>query len=100
MSQGLTAGAVPSGNQQIQNIQTIGTSTEAISLVDTTTGGYVLLKNLDATNYIEISDDNATAHPLVKLLAGQVAIFPTEAAAIYAKANTGACNLLVFACSL
>jgi len=53
------------------------------------TPGYVYVRNMDTTNYVEVG---ITASYTIKLLAGDFALFPA-AAAIYAKANTAACNV-------
>ena len=73
-------------------LQTIGTSVEAVSLGDIATLGYVLAQNKDATNYVTISTDAGGANPVVRLRAGELALFRANAA-IYAQANTAACNV-------
>lgn len=70
-------------------VQEIGTSEEALAEADVGTPGYVLIKNLDATNYVEVGIEGQYA---IKLLAKEVALFRADAA-IYAKAATAACNV-------
>jgi hypothetical protein len=83
------------GDQPVDHVQEIGTSEEAITLNEAGKGGYCLLENLDATNFIEIRPDTGVAD-LIKLLPGDVALFRiTGDAAPYAAANTAACNMRV-----
>lgn len=72
-------------------IAIIGTgSHEAIPLGDLGTPGFVLLRNLDDTNYVEVGKDSTGSFvPFLKLKAGEPAIFRLSSAAPYAKANTG-----------
>lgn len=76
------------GNKQVQ---AIGTSDEVLPLGDVATIGYVMLKNLDATNYILVGSDG-TLYP-IRLKPGEVALMRWNEAAIHAKANTAICNL-------
>lgn len=89
------------GEQGTQNVQIVGTSTEAIDVGDVSTIGYVLLKNLDSTNYVEVAlATPATTQIFTKLRAGDIAIFPAATATMYAIANTAPVNLLVLAIEL
>ena len=85
-----------SGDQMITNVQAIGTSNEAIVLGDISLPGVVMFKNMDATNYIELALDSSTTQVFSKLLAGESTLVHAVAA-IYARANTASCNLLVVA---
>ena len=79
-----------SGDSFTHVIQEIGTANEAISIGgDVGTWGYVYLKNLDSTNYVEVG---LTSSYSIKLKAGEVAMF-RAAAALYAQANTAAVDL-------
>ena len=70
-------------------VQEIGTSEEVLAQgADLGTPGYVLVKNLDSTNYVEIGSTTGVYD--IKLLAGQPALWPHNSATIYAKANTAA----------
>lgn len=90
--------AVPSGNQAIQNIQTIGTSAEAISLGDVGPG-YIFFRNLDGTNYVDLGVENTAVTPVViRLKAGEGILIPTNNASWWGKANTAAVDLQVCAC--
>jgi len=57
--------------------------------------GYVYVKNLDATNYLELGPDGSAS--AVKLLAGQWCLFPVAGTALYTRANTAAVDF-EFAC--
>jgi len=93
--------ATMAGDQMLSNVQIIGTSAEAITFGDVSTIGYVLLKNLDATNFVEIALDSAVStQKFAKLLALDMMLFPASTATMYAKADTANVNLLVQAVEL
>ncbi len=79
-----------------RTVQSVATSEEALSLGDAGTGGYLFLRNLDATNYVSLRQGTGQAN-FVRLEAGEVAMFrmDTAATAPFAVANTAAVNLLV-----
>ena len=84
-----------SGESYNKSIQVIGTSNEQIGVAsDIGTYGYMFLKNLDSTNYIEIADEDATNY-FCKLKAGEFAMFRAADADYWARANTASCNLEV-----
>lgn len=70
-------------------VQEIGTSEEALTEADVGTPGYVFIKNLDDTNFVEVG---IAGQYCIKLKAGEVALFRADAA-IFAKADTTACNV-------
>jgi len=74
--------------------QAVGTSAhEALDVGDVATPGWCYLRNLDATNFVEIGVDVTGAFaPLIKLKAGEPAVIRL-AAAPYAKADTAAVKL-------
>jgi hypothetical protein len=90
------------GTPSIANVQIVGTTTEALLIGDITNIGYVYLKNLDATNFVQVGLNTpvADADSFITLLAGECAVFPTRLEVIYAKANTAPCNVQVVAVSL
>lgn len=100
---GLTLSANPvnaitlAGNDLQGNVQNIGTSSEQIVLTDIGTAGFVFLKNIDATNFISISIVNpaVAGTSFAKLLPGEWCFVPTPQTAIYAIADTGACDLQI-----
>ena len=80
------------GDAFTHQVQEIGTSEETVAQgADVGTPGYMFVKNLDSTNYIEIGV--TTGVYTVKLLAGEFALFRCAGATIYAIAYTGACDL-------
>lgn len=91
-----------SGTPSIANTQIIGATTEALVLGDVTAVGYIFLKNLDPSNFIEISlaTPVVAGAAFVTLLPGECALIPTRLETIYALANSAPCNLLVVAASL
>lgn len=75
------------GTKCVKNVQSIGNAAEALYVGDMTTPGYMAAKNLDATNYVEIRD-GADGADLVKLLAGELALFRLATNAPYAISNS------------
>lgn len=75
----------------IRNVQTIGTSEEALALGDIVTPGFAMFKNLDDTNFVEIGTTGFV--PFVKLEPGQMCILPLATTAPYARADTAAVDL-------
>ena len=72
----------------------VGTSEETIAFGDVTPN-YVLIQNLDTTNYVEVGPDSTGMVALVRLEAGEIAIFPmTSGVTLKAQANTAACNVM------
>lgn len=80
------------GDKYVSGVQEIGTEAEELTLGGITSPGYCVLKNLDGTNYVTIRD-GAEGDDLVKLLAGDVAIFRLGSATPYALADTAAVDL-------
>ena len=86
------------GSEMTQHTQSIGTTAETLSLGDITgVPGAIVIKNLDATNYIELGGDSGLTVFKIKLLAGQFVAFQPTAATIYAKANTAAVRVQIVA---
>jgi len=52
------------------------------------TPGYIMIKNLDTSNYVEVGSTTGVYD--IKLLAGDIAVWRHNSATIYAKANTAA----------
>jgi hypothetical protein len=70
--------------------------TQAIPTSDTTltipaAPGYVYIKNLDATNYVQVGPD--ATNWFLRVKAGQIALFPIEGTAMHMKANTATVNV-------
>lgn len=79
-----------SGTHFTAEVQDIGITAEALDVgADIGTIGFLLIKNLDATNYVEIGSDNAVANNVALILPGQaVPIKPKSGVTLYGKANT------------
>jgi hypothetical protein len=73
----------------VQEISSSSNSAIEMTEAEIGTPGYIMLKNLDDTNYIQVGLSNQW---VVKLFPGQFALFPV-AADLYAKADTAACDL-------
>jgi len=85
-----SASVTVTGDSFIHNVQSIDTSEEVVlEGTDLGTPGYMWIKNLDATNYVDVG---LTGAYQVRLKAGEIALYRVaSSAAIYALANTGAC---------
>ncbi|NBR87386.1 MAG: hypothetical protein EB141_13335 [Verrucomicrobia bacterium] len=91
-----------SGSTNIANVQTVGTTSEQLSLGDVSSPGYLFLKNLDATNFVvfDLNNPAVASTAFCTLLPGEGAVIPTRRTAIYAKADTASCNVFVEMLSL
>ena len=78
------------GTNASSGTQSIGTSAEALAKGDIGTVGFLLLKNLDPTNYVELSQDAGSTF-FGRILPLGVASLPVSATNIHVKANTAAC---------
>lgn len=92
-----SAQATMAGDQMITNVQAVGTDAEALLLGDVSSLGFVFVRNLDATNFVELSLESDGSSPFAKLLAGEFAVFPAATATMYAIADTAGCNVQVVA---
>jgi hypothetical protein len=81
------------GDTPISAVQSIGTADETLSLGEISTLGYMIAKNTDATNFVEIGHTSGT-YP-IKLKAGEFCAFRVGSGmtAIHAKSDTAACLL-------
>lgn len=101
----LTATRTNTGADVGNLTQNIGTSDEALAIpADIGTEGEVAIKSLDATNYIELSYDTGgsfDAYKFAKVRPGGLLLFtpayPTGKTSIYARANTSAVYIQLFA---
>ena len=87
--QGLTF--TMSGTEYIKNVQSIGTSEEAL-IVGDVTPGFILMKNLDPTNFVSFRSATGATNT-VKLKPGEIALFRSSGAAPFMIADTGACRV-------
>lgn len=81
------------GTAVASGIRSASTSWTSQSIV--AAPGYVYVKNLDSTNYLELGPDGTAS--MVKLKAGQWGIFPIAGTTLYTRANTAAVDF-EFAC--
>ena len=93
----LTDSVTVTSTSFLHHIQNVGTSEEAVNLGDVAAGGYALFRNLDATNYISLSDATGTGL-FIRMLAGEFALFRLDDAATapFAVADTSACDMEVW----
>lgn len=90
-----------SGTNMLTLVQNIGTSYEALTLtdIDTASEYWVLLRNKDATNYVEVSFDAGSTFSLKMMpgeLCGPFRLVASEQ--IGCRANTAACEVEVICC--
>lgn len=80
----------------VTGTQEIGTSEEALSFGDVTNGGYLVIKNIDATNFVELNQETPSAKYSIRLKAGEFSVFRIgggSSNAMKAKADTAACTV-------
>lgn len=77
-------------------VANIGTTEETVSLAELSTYGYCCIRNLDATNYVQFGFSTTVYG--IRLKAGEFAVFRLEpGCTLYAKANTAACKVAIYA---
>ncbi len=82
----------------IGNVQNVPTAGLALQFGDCSTNlGYLFVKNLDATNYVQLTLDSGFAQIFAKLRPSEFCLMPVNQNTIYAKANTAACDVMVCA---
>ena len=82
----------------VSKIQIIGTSAELLNLGDISgIPTLLLVKHNDTANFVELALDAAMTKKIAKIYPTRFAVFAPTAAAIYARANTDAVKVLVFA---
>jgi hypothetical protein len=73
------------------NYDSIGTSAEALDISDISTVEFIIIKNTDGTNYVEIDANYSSSFSAdFQIDAGKTAIFKPSGV-VQAKANTAAC---------
>jgi len=86
------------GDDMITSVQSIATTAETVNFGEITGApGLVIIKNLDATNYVEFGGDSGLTVFKLKLLAGQDMLIRPQSATLYAQANTAAVKIQVTA---
>jgi len=87
-----------SGTDYYAKSWTVTTSWVAIPLDALASFDLIFIKNTDATNYIQLATDNASAKIFAKLSAGRGCFLtPDPAATLYWRANTASCVCNVIA---
>ena len=80
-----------SGSRVVRAIQQIGTSAEALGVGEISSMGVLIIKNLDATNFVSVRNGSGGAD-LCKIKPGEQWEFRLPPAAVpYAVADTAAC---------
>lgn len=86
-----------SGSRAYSNTQAIGFAAhEALAVgADLTTRGYCFMRNMDATNYVQVGTvvNSSFAPGPQQLKAGDINIITLSTETLYAKANTGSVDL-------
>lgn len=80
----------------VHHKQNVGTTEEALDLGElTVAGGLAICINRDSTNYVELRSATGASNDVIKILAGEFAIFRwgSDVTAPYAIANTAAVQL-------
>lgn len=78
------------GDAFSHEVQSIGTTEEQLAQgADLDVPGYMFIKNLDTTNYVEVGSTTGVYD--IKMKAGEIALYRHNSVTVYAKANTAAC---------
>lgn len=89
------------GNNFTNATQLIGTTAELILLGDIVSApGQLSIKNLDATNFVEIGGDSGLTVFKLKIKAGEAQLISPNSATIYAKADTASVRIQILAIDL
>ena len=81
------------GTEYLDTIISVGTAAETVPKGDIGTWGFVYMKNLDSTNFVEGGDDADS--PSMKMLAGEPFLGRWNATNISLKADTATCRVRV-----
>lgn len=91
-TESLTKTLTVTGSKYVRGVQAIGTSEEALGIGDLGTLGYCILINRDATNFVEVRMGSSAAD-VIKIKAGEFALFRMAGNTPYMIADTGTCNV-------
>lgn len=82
------------GTKYQKGRQNVGTAEEALVLGDSAAGGWVMIKNLGPTNYLQVKAATG-ATPLIRINVDEFALFRLDsgASAPFVQANTGAVEI-------
>ena len=83
-----------SGTHYFANTQEIGAGAyEALDMGSNVTPGWVFMRNLDATNFVEIKGATGDGAAMLKLKATECGVFRMVSTAPYAQADSAAVDL-------
>ncbi len=87
-----------SGDNFIHHKQLVGITEEALIIGEVSLLGWAIFRNLDSTNYVEIRSATGAGNDIIKILAGEFAVFRfgSDVTAPFAIANTAAVLLEYF----
>ena len=98
ISQNVSINLDVAGDQLCQNTQEIGTTAELLTFGNiASTPQAIMIRNLDATNFVEIGGDSGLTIFKIKIPAEQSVYFTPTSATIYAKADTAAVDIILLA---
>lgn len=82
------------GTKALHNRQSIGTAEEALEMGEISAGGWCIMVNRDATNYVQVRPATGGV-ATIRMKAGEPALFRLDsgATAPYLIANTAACEV-------
>lgn len=87
-----------SGDDMVQGTQTIGTAAEVLVLGDITGApSQLAIKNLDATNFVEIGGDSGLTVFKIRVLPGETILIRPTSGTIYAQADTADVRVQILA---
>jgi hypothetical protein len=96
IAQNYSASFSMTGNEMMQGTQNVGTTAELVGFGNITGAPQMVsVRNLDATNYVELGGDSGLTVFKIVVPKGGIAVFKAASATLYAKANTAAVNILV-----
>ena len=88
------SGVVQTTQGKAAGIQVVGTTHETLDVGDVATNGWLIVQNLDATNFVELGRDvSAAFYGVVRVEPGEVAVLRLSQATIYAQADTASIRL-------
>jgi hypothetical protein len=84
---------VGAAHRYVSGIISVDLTNEALDVEDISTVGLVLLRNLDATNFVVVTDGLLATTYTVRMNAGEFALFRAGSNTIVLKADSLACNV-------
>lgn len=81
-----------SGSDYLHETMTVPTSITALGLGSVATPGFIIIRNNDATNYVDVYD-SAAGNACVRIKPGEIAMFRFAVTTPAAKANTASVQI-------